>query len=446
MTSKSSIPSVPRRRVTTAAQLATEVVAPGVPVILRGALAGWPLLTARRAKPTAALPPLLRRLRDLAGHRIVMTSWARTTNQGLLSYAAPDGTGKTWTDAPTRFASFLDEVHAEARQPSGAVRYLQSAVLRRELPELAPLFPMPLVPEHQLRQQSPRLWIGSGGHRVGLHYDVDDNLHCVVAGGKRFLLYPPAALPDVYLGALDASPAGAPTALVDPLRPEPRAYPRFAAAARTAQLAELGPGDVLYLPAYWLHHVESQGLNIAVNYWWSELSVEERAAADSAWTHGLLALRNLPPRWRQRYQLLFSHFIFQEHGDPYAHLPVAEQGLAGAPTAERTRALRDQLRRQLERARLLETPFDAAARYVLAKGTSFRVVDADTLELLRPGGEPLVVPDELFAIVKRFHAPATVEQVARAHCGKGAAQRPARERLTALCKTLVARGLLLPAP
>lgn len=430
------LPSVRRLRVTTRAQLLAEVIAPGVPVILEGALARWPW-----KRPDA----LLRRLRQLAGHRTVMTSWAPVTNDGLLSYAERDGTGKTWTDAPARFATFLDDIEAAARAPGAAIRYLQSAVIGRELPELAPLFPMPLLAEAELRQQSPRLWIGSGGHRVGLHYDVDDNLHCVVAGGKRFLLYPPSSLPDVYLGALDASPAGAPTALVDPLRPDLRAYPRFAAAAARAQVAELAPGDALYLPAYWLHHVESRGVNVAVNYWWSELSADERAAAESAWTHGLLALRNLPPRWRERYHLLFAHFVFQAHGDPYAHLPVAEQGRAGAPTPERTRALRDQLRRELSRARLLEAAFDASARHVLAKGTSFRVIDEDSLELARPGGDPLVVPAELFAIVRRFHAPATVEEMAVAHCGKGARHREARARFAALCKTLVARGVLLPA-
>ena len=102
-------------------------------------------------------------------------------------------------------------------------------------------------------------------------------------------------------------------------------------------------------------------------------------------------------------------------------------------------------RSRADALRLLEAAFDASARHVLAKGTSFRVVDEDSLELARPGGDPLVVPAELFAIVRRFHAPATVEEMAVAHCGKGARHREARPRFAALCKTFVARGVLLPA-
>lgn len=487
---------VPRLRIRDRAELWAVSVEPGQPLILEGAIDHWPLLQqergaprARRASsspsssrpssasspsssgaaaplpiagrrasraaattpppPPAALPPILQRLRDLAGHRPVITSWSRRRGDGLLSYQR-GARGKSWSDSRTSFAAFLDDVHAEASAPTGHVLYLQSSVLSRELPELAPLFPLELLQPEELRQSSPRLWIGSGGHRVGLHFDVDHNLHCVVAGEKRFLLYPPAALPDVYLGPLDASPAGAPTALVDPLHPDLAAFPRFAAAAAQALVAELGPGDVLALPAYWLHHVESRGLNIAVTYWWSDLPAEQRTAAAAAWAHGLLALRSLPPRWREQYRLLFEHFVFHAHGDPYAHLPPDEQGLAGVATAERTRELRDSLRKHLEASRLLEPTFDVAARYVLARHLSFRGVDHESLELVAAGGDGMIIRHELFELLRAFHAPARLADVAAAHLGldKRGGKKAADQarRFEALCRTLVARGFLRAAP
>lgn len=471
---------IPRARIRDRAELWARSVEPGQPIILEGLLTRWPLLSAdagaapppqraaraaraatSRAAPRpsraaasrstraavstpspapAALPPVLQRLRDLAGHRPVMTSWSRQRGDGLLSYRA-GGSGKSWSDTRTSFAAFLDDVHAEVTAPTGSVFYLQSSVVQHELPELSPLFPFDLLLPEELRQGSPRLWIGSGGHRVGLHFDIDHNLHCVVAGHKRFLIYPPSALPHVYLGALDASPAGAPTALVDPLHPDLAAFPRFAEVADQALLAELSPGDVLALPAYWLHHVESRGLNIAVNYWWSDLAAEKRAAAAACWAHGLLALRSLPPRWREQYRVLFEHFVFHAHGDPYAHLPPAEQGLAGAPTPERTGELRASLRRHLEASRLLEAPFDPELPHALSRGASFRVVDADSLELTAPGGDALVIRHDLFEILRAFHAPTPIRAVAAAHCGK---DKKALERFLALCRSLVARGLLRP--
>jgi hypothetical protein len=39
------------------------------------------------------------------------------------------------------------------------------------------------------------------------------------------------------------------------------------AAAAAAAVVELGPGELLYLPAGWSHQVESAGRHIAVNFW-----------------------------------------------------------------------------------------------------------------------------------------------------------------------------------
>ena len=46
-------------------------------------------------------------------------------------------------------------------------------------------------------------------------------------------------------------------------------HPRFHEALRHALVADLLPGDALYLPTRWWHHVQSAGvLNMMVNYWW----------------------------------------------------------------------------------------------------------------------------------------------------------------------------------
>jgi ribosomal protein L16 Arg81 hydroxylase len=46
-------------------------------------------------------------------------------------------------------------------------------------------------------------------------------------------------------------------------------YPRYAAALEVAQEAELEPGDAIFIPRDWYHHVEAlDRFNVLVNYWW----------------------------------------------------------------------------------------------------------------------------------------------------------------------------------
>src|SRR3546814_15586302 len=47
------------------------------------------------------------------------------------------------------------------------------------------------------------------------------------------------------------------------------AHPRFIDAMAEAQTVELEPGDAIFIPSMWWHHVEGLAdFNILVNYWW----------------------------------------------------------------------------------------------------------------------------------------------------------------------------------
>jgi hypothetical protein len=43
----------------------------------------------------------------------------------------------------------------------------------------------------------------------------------------------------------------------------------MSAAARAPRWSPLRPGEILFIPAYWWHHVESVGLNLATSFWWT---------------------------------------------------------------------------------------------------------------------------------------------------------------------------------
>lgn len=123
-----------------------------------------------------------------------------------------------------------------------------------------------------------KLWISAAGTTSALHFDLADNLHTVLAGRKRFILFSPDESDCVYpRGLLSSIPNGAE---VDPEAPDLARFPRLAYA--TPRVAELGPGDTLFLPHGHWHHVRTLEPTIAVNTWWAEgARVLVLAAADA---------------------------------------------------------------------------------------------------------------------------------------------------------------------
>jgi len=195
----------------------------------------------------------------------------------------------------------------------------------------------------------PRAWIGNR-IRVAPHYDHYENIGVVVAGRRRFTLFPPEQIVNLYLGPLELTPAGTPISLVDLANPDLDRFPRFAEAAKLAQSAELEPGDAIYIPYQWWHAVESlKPFNFFVNYWWSDARPDLGRAYD-ALMHAFFALKHLPPEQRAIWKTVFDHFIFETHGNPAEHLPPHARGVLGEPTPEliaRMRATLKQIAGQL---------------------------------------------------------------------------------------------------
>ncbi|WP_452656231.1 cupin-like domain-containing protein [Sphingomonas bisphenolicum] len=174
----------------------------------------------------------------------------------------------------------------------------------------------------------PRLWVGNRS-TVACHYDSYDNLACVVAGRRRFTLYPPEAIGDLYIGPIDHTLSGQPVSMVAGVAEDTDAYPRFAAARAKAIDVELYPGDALYLPKLWWHQVEAlDSINILVNYWWDGFS----AGPDSPYAALLLAMIAIaerPASERAAWRAYFDHYVFRVDGHPLAHLPEEKHGVLG---------------------------------------------------------------------------------------------------------------------
>jgi hypothetical protein len=194
----------------------------------------------------------------------------------------------------------------------------------------------------------PRIWIGNKV-TTPAHFDEFHNVACVVAGGRRFTLFPPDQVGNLYIGPLDFAPTGAAigTARLD--RPDDARYPRLKEALVNAQVAELRPGDAIYIPPMWWHHVESlERINALVNYWWKPVPADGCVpeTALGGLLHAILVFRSLPPAERAAWRGLLEHYVFGDE-DPAAHIPQARRGMLGKLTPEQTAALRANIRRYL---------------------------------------------------------------------------------------------------
>ncbi|MEQ1689377.1 MAG: cupin-like domain-containing protein, partial [Sphingopyxis sp.] len=111
--------------------------------------------------------------------------------------------------------------------------------------------------------------------------------------------------------------------------------------------AELEPGDALYVPYQWFHHVEAfDPINILVNYWWDDARQDLGSPWD-ALLHAIIAIRELPADRRAAWRAAFDHYAFLAHGDAGAHVPEPARGVLGPVSEEDVARLRADLAHNL---------------------------------------------------------------------------------------------------
>ena len=308
----------------------------GRPVVVRGLAADWP---AARAKDTAAY------LRRFASAAPTEMSVAPAEHCGRLFYT--EGMADlTFAKQPATVGAVLDRIEAAASSAEPETIAAQAASVADTLPGFAEENRLGLFD----RAISPRIWIGNCVV-TATHHDMASNVAVVIAGRRRFTLFPPDQVANLYVGPFEFTPAGTPVSLVDPEAPDFNRFPRAAEAMKHARTAELAPGDAIYIPHMWWHHVRSlDPLSILVNYWWDEAEEPQPGLAPiNALVHALLSFEGLPPEQRAAWQAMFDHFVFQADGDPNAHVPEERRGIRGELSADSKARLRRTLAQMLGR-------------------------------------------------------------------------------------------------
>ncbi len=278
------------------------------PVVLKGLVADWPVVAAARTSPEALGAYLKRHDTGLPAKVAICPAGG----QGRFFYNN-DMSGMNYRNIPGTVTQVVNRLLND--KGSGDSVYMQAIHVHRHLPELMEHLPMPLVDGVQ-----PRMWIGNNV-LTQTHFDESVNIACHVAGEKTFTLFPPEQVANLYPGPLDLTPAGVPVSMVDLDAPDLERFPNFKAAMATAQMARLEPGDALFIPALWWHHVRTTGpLNLLVNYWWNAVGPEAISPFHALYM-AALSLKRVPEDQRSAWRGLVDYFIFEEGGDPMAHLP-----------------------------------------------------------------------------------------------------------------------------
>ena len=319
--------------------LPASVFEAGVPVRLNGLVSNWPAVSECGASAESAA-------------RYLSRFWSDAPVTAYVGDASIDGrffynrefTGFNFQSGKATLPQIFERLAEPDRGDRLATIYVGSTPVDEWLPGFRAENDVRLPAEDALAS----FWLGSRA-RISAHHDFPDNLACVVCGERRFTLFPPDQVGNLYVGPLDPTPSGQAISLVDFAAPDLERFPRFAEAAEHGQTALLAPGDAVFIPSMWWHHIESTApFNLLINYWWCTTPAT-MGSPSNALLHAILALRELPPRQREACRSLFNHYVFDADESTCEHIPVPGRGWLAPLDEAAARRLRAELLNRLNR-------------------------------------------------------------------------------------------------
>ncbi len=333
-----ALKAVEEREAPDAAALDSLLRGAATPFVIRGLVRDWPLVQAG--------------LRSAVEARGYLVDHARPV-PFAVSVGAPGGDDRLFYDAAMqmnfqmakgKLADIFAGIDANEGRPDAPMIYLGSIDVPTHFDGLEADNRLDLG----TREPLVSLWIGTPT-RIAAHNDFPDNLACCVAGKRRFTLFPPGQFRNLYLGPIDNTPAGRAVSMVDFHAPDLAAHPRFAEALEQALVAELEPGDAVFIPSMWWHHVEGLApFNVLMNYWWRE-TPRFLGQPQDALNHAILSIRDLPAAEKAIWRDLFDHYVFGNGPEVTDHIPAGARGVLDPLDAESAGRLRSFLLRTLSR-------------------------------------------------------------------------------------------------
>lgn len=322
-----------------------ELIEARKPAVLKQLVGDWPLVHSGRQSAHSAV------------------DYIKTFYNGrptIVCKTAPEYKGRLFYDDSLenlhyqsykgRIDETLDAILETLEQDLPPGFYIASNHIDTHLPglEKANAIKLPQTGDPESAKETVSIWIGNAT-TASCHFDALDNIACCVAGKRRFTLFPPDQVKNLYPGPLEPTPGGQVISLVDFCDPDYEQFPRFAEALEHASVAELEPGDALYLPSMWWHHVEAlNGFNLLINYWWNEAPFYLSSGMNALYA-AMLGIRDKPAHEREAWRALFDYYIFSGSDPAQENIPEKAQGFLARINRNSARKLRALLMNKLNR-------------------------------------------------------------------------------------------------
>jgi hypothetical protein len=319
----------------------TTLLAEGEPVVLRGVASDWEIVKRGLASSEEAR-------RYIAsfynGRPIDFCSGDPDINS--RPHYKPDFSGFNYAVRRDRLDTMLEEIGSHVGDERPPLYYASSLLVDSFLPGFGKDNDLGLA-AHGI-DAPPGIWIGNRTI-TSAHYDALNNIACVAVGRRRFTLFPPEQIFNLYPGPLDPTPGGQAITSVDFSNPDFERFPAFREALAAGRSAELEPGDAIFVPSMWWHHVEGLSpFNTLVNYWWSSAPAFMPTPMHALY-HALWTIRDLPEREKQAWLNVFQYYVFGPADRAGAHLPEPARGALGPIDDLRARRIRAMLLNLLNR-------------------------------------------------------------------------------------------------
>jgi hypothetical protein len=319
-----------------------ELIATGQPVILKGLVKDWPLVRADSAGAAAEY------LKSFYQGRPVVAFIAQPEHQGRFGYTA-DVTQLDFESDQGPLDEYLDIIIGLLDEDEPPTFYIGSTDVDTFLPGFRA--ENDLVLNHPMFESNPPLvgaWIGNRSTALA-HYDMSNNIACCLVGHRRFTLFPPDQIQNLYPGPLEPTPGGQVLTMTNIHQPDFERFPNLRDALAVGEVAELEPGDMLFYPAMWWHEVEAlDGFNVMVNYWWNT-SPQYMDTPQNTLLHALLSLRDRPEHEKRAWRAVFDYYVFGPADRAAAHLPEGARGNLAPMDEAKARRLRGYLIRRFNR-------------------------------------------------------------------------------------------------
>lgn len=318
-----------------------ELLAAGEPCVLRGLVADWGITRAGNRSDRDAIDYI----RSFYNGKSISASFGSPDIAGRLFYNE-DFTELNFASRRAQLDAVLAELASHLEDDRPPTIYVASTITDSCLPGFRNDNDLDFA-SHGI-DAPPAIWIGNRTI-ASCHYDAPNNIACCVVGRRRFTLFPPEQIFNLYPGPLEPTPGGQAVSVVDFENPDFEKFPRFRAALEAAQTTEVAPGDAVFVPSMWWHHVQGlSAFNTLVNFWWSS-SPAWMPTPMNALYHAIWSLRDRPESEKRGWKSVFDYYVFGAPPHAGEHLPEAAGGLLGPMDDDQARYIRALLINKLNR-------------------------------------------------------------------------------------------------